>query len=85
MYVKVKAHLYMYINIHSLEYISEIKHAFSCLLQYNLHCGEILFEIKKPTRQPWLLYFKQHFDTKEVILQQPREQVLYFYSSKATK
>ena len=32
-----------------------------------------------------LLYFKQHFDTEEVILQQRREQVLYFYSTMATK
>ena len=37
----------------------------------------MLFEIEKPR----LLYFKQHFSTSKVILQQPREQVLYFYSS----
>ena len=28
----------------------------------------MLFEIKKPRHKPKLLYFKQHFDTKEVIL-----------------
>ena len=33
----------------------------------------MLFEKEKPR----LLYFKQHFDTEEVILQKPREQVLY--------
>ena len=53
----------------------------SCLLQNNLRGGEMLFEIDKPR----LLYFKQHFDTEEVILQQPREQVLYFYSTTAKK
>ena len=30
-------------------------------------------------------YFKQHFDIEEIILQQPREQIPYFYSSTATK
>ena len=30
------------------------------------------------------MYFKQHFDTEKVILQQPREQELYFYSTTAT-
>ena len=35
----------------------------------------MLFEIEKPRRYPRLLHFKQHFDTEEVILQQPREQV----------
>ena len=34
----------------------------------------MVFEIEKPRRYPRLLYFKQHFDTEEVILQQPREQ-----------
>ena len=60
--------------------IEEIEHALSCLLQNNLRGGEMLFEIEKPR----LLYFKQHFDTEEVILQQPREQVLYFYFTMAT-
>ena len=41
----------------------------------------MLFEIEKPR----LLYFKQHFDTEEIILQQPREQVLYFYSTLKNK
>ena len=45
----------------------------------------MLFEIEISKRQPRFLYFKQHFDTEEVILQQPREQVLYFYSTTATK
>ena len=44
-----------------------------CLLQNNLRGGEMLFEIEK------------HFDTEEVILQQLREQVLYFYATMATK
>ena len=43
----------------------------SCLLQNNLLGGAMLFEIEKPR----LLYFRQHFDTEEVILQQTREQV----------
>ena len=34
---------------------------------------------------PRLFYFKQHFDTEEFILQQPREQVLYFYYTTAPK
>ena len=32
-----------------------------------------------------LFYFKLHFSTEEVILQPLREQVLYFYSTSATK
>ena len=32
------------------EYILEIKHALSCLLQNNLRGGEMLFEIEKPRR-----------------------------------
>ena len=32
-----------------------------------------------------LLYFKQYFDTVEVILQQPGEYVFYFYSTTASK
>ena len=44
--------------------------AFLSLLWNNLRGGEMLFEIKKPRHKPKLLYFKQHFDTKEVILQQ---------------
>ena len=55
--------------------------AFLCLLQNNLLGIDMLFEIEKEK----LLYFKQHFDTEDVILQQPREQVLYFYSAKTTK
>ena len=31
------------------------------------------------------LYFKQHFETEEVILKQPRKQVLYFYSTTVTR
>ena len=50
-------------------------------IENNLRGGEMVFEIEKPR----LLYFKQHFDTEEVILQQPREQVLYFYSTTITK
>ena len=37
----------------------------------------MLFEIETPR----LFYFKQNFDTEQVILQQPREQVLYFVIS----
>ena len=37
-----------------------------------------LFETEK-------LISKQHFDTNEVIQQQPQEQVSYFYSIVATK
>ena len=42
-------------------------------MQNNRRGGEMLFEIEKPR----ILYFKQHFDNEKVILQQPREQVLY--------
>ena len=45
------------------------------MLQKKLWDGEMFFEIEKPS----LLYSKQHFDNEEVILQQLREQVLYFY------
>ena len=62
-----------------------IRNALSCLLQNSLRGGEILFETEKPRRKPRLLYFKQHFHTEEVILQQTREQVLYFYSTAAMK
>ena len=34
----------------------------------------MLFETEKPRH----LYKKKHFETEEVILQRPREQVLYF-------
>ena len=53
----------------------------SCLLQYNLRGGEMLFELEKLS----LLCLKQHFDIEEIILQQPQEQVFYFYSTTATK
>ena len=69
----------MWLNV--IVYLKKKKHALSCLLQNNLWGGEILLEIEKPT----LLYFKQHFDTEVVILQQPREQVLYFYSTTTSK
>ena len=51
-------------------------------VENNFRGGEMLFEIENPRRQPRLLYFK-HFDA-EVILQQTREQVLYFFSTMAT-
>ena len=61
-----------YIEIHwSFNFGMYIKHALSCLLQSNfLRGGEMLFEIFK---KPRLLYFKQHFDAEDVILQQPRD------------
>ena len=52
-------------------------HGFSCLLQNNLLGVEMLFEIGESR----LLYFKQPFHTEEVILQQTRKRVLYFYST----
>ena len=61
------------------------KHTFSCLFQNNLRGGEMLFEIEKPRCKLRLLYFKQHSNTEEVILQQLQEQALYFYSTMATK
>lgn len=47
----------------------EIKQVFSCLLWNNLQSGELFFEIEKPRREPILIYFKQHSDTQESILQ----------------
>ena len=44
-----------------------------------------MFEIQKSLLTPRLFYFKQHLFTSEVILQQPREQALYFYSTTAIK
>ena len=41
-----------------------------CLLQNNLLSVEMLFEVEKPR----LLYFKQHLDTEEVILQQTQQE-----------
>ena len=49
------------------------------------HKDKYLDISRKILSQDMILYFKQHFDTEEVILQQPREQVLYFYSTKTTK
>ena len=46
----------------------------------NLQGGEICLKQKSGG----FCIFKQHFDTVEVILQQPREQALYFYSTTAT-
>ena len=66
-------------NVFGHRPVVEIKHALSCLLQNNLRGGEMLFKIENH------LYFKQHFETEEVILQQPREQVLYFFFTTATK
>ena len=40
----------------------------------------MLFEIQKTRLTPRLFYFKQHFSTSEVILQQTRKHVLYFLS-----
>ena len=58
--------LLIYLQMKMVEYNEEIKHAFSWLLQNNLRGGEMLLEIEKP----------RHFNTKEVILQPPQEQVL---------
>ena len=64
--------------------LAEVKTSFlllfyfcSCLLQNNLLGGEMLFEIEKPR----LLYFRQHFDTEEVSLQQAQRTstILLFY------
>ena len=48
----------------------EIKYLFSWLLQNNLLGVEMLHELQKPRLTPRLFYFKQHFSTSEVILQQ---------------
>ena len=64
--------------------IQEIRHAFSCLLQNILQSGQMMFEIEKVFK-PRILYFKQHFSTPEVILQQTQKRVLYLYSTMATK
>ena len=50
----------------------EIKYLFSWLLQNNLLGVNMLFVIQKPRLTPLLFYFKQHFSTWEVILQQTR-------------
>ena len=53
----------------------EIKYLFSRLLQNNLISVKMLFEIHKL----FLFYFKLHFSTSEVILQQTRKCLLYFF------
>ena len=42
--------------------------AFASLLYNNIRDGEMLFKIQKLTCWPRFLYFKQHFNTKEVII-----------------
>ena len=59
----------------------EIKYLFSWLLQNNILGVEVLFEIQKPRLTPQLFYLKQHFETKEAILQQTRYRLLYFLNS----
>ena len=54
---------------------------FMGFFQNNLWGEEMFFETEKPR----LLYLKKHIDAEEVIPQQPREQVLYFYSTTATE
>ena len=41
----------------------------------------MLFEIQKPQLTPLLVYFKQHFSTSEVFLQQTGKHVLYFLNN----
>ena len=60
---------------------SEIKQAFSCLLQNKLHGAKTMIEMEKPR----LECFIQLFEKEEAILQQPQEQILYFYSTTAAK
>ena len=45
----------------------------------------MLFEIEKPRRVRRFSYLKKkYFNTEDIILQQPREQVLYMYFSSTT-
>ena len=58
---------------------------FEMLFEIQKPVGEMLFEIEKTEVFAEAIFFKQHFDTEEVILQQPGEQVPYFYSNTTTK